>query len=308
MIKTVKVSLKEVNIQTIPTNKVLEIGKTQRQRILCEQSIRQYGLVTPIVTVEDSCGQHMVLKGENELSVLKEMNVERADVFVASINDENDISKAILLLASMHNTLNPIAEGMLLKSLLSSGEHNQKQLSELLMKSESWLSKRLSLVDQLSEHVTDMVISQKMCPATAQNIARIPRHLQDTFANHVYSQLVSKSKVEKLVVAFGNKNSSNALKEEIINNPLSAFEIISENEPIRLKSRVQDASEDGRKTENCIRFMLKLIAETEGYLVCLDNENKHKYAVLLSELESRVEKFLALIQYTTISLGKLQRD
>lgn len=89
---------------------------------------------------------------------------------------------------------------------------------------------------------------------------------------------------------------------------MSAFEIISENEPIRLKSRVQDASEDGRKTENCIRFMLKLIAETEGYLVCLDNENKHKYAVLLSELESRVEKFLALIQYTTISLGKLQRD
>lgn len=306
MIKTVKVPLKEVNIQTIPTNRVLEIGITQKQKILCEKSIRQYGLVTPIVTVEDSCGRLMVLKGEKELSVLKEMNVERADVLVASIKDKADINKAILLLASIHKELNPIAEGILLKELLSSsGGYNQKQLAELLMKSESWLSKRLSLAEQLSDHVADMVVARKVCPATAQNIARIPKPLQDTFANQIYSQSVPKSKVEKLVVAFRNKSSSNALKEEIISNPSRAIEHISENESVRIKSSNQDISDDGRRMESCIRLTLKLIAESESYLVCLDNDNKHKYEPLLSALESRVDKFLALLQHTTISLGKL---
>jgi len=308
VVKTVKVPLKEVNIQTIPTNRVLEIGITQKQKVLCEKSIRQYGLVTPIVTVEDSSGHHTVLKGEKELSVLKEMKVERADVFVASVKDDADINKAILMLSSMHKELNPIAEGMLLRELLSSGEYNQKQLAELLMKSESWLSKRLTLAEQLSDHVADMVISQKVCPATAQNIARMPKTLQDTFANQIYSQLVSKSKVEKLVVAFRNKNTSNTLKEEIINDPLSAIERISENESIRIKSSCQVASDDGRKLESCIRLMLKLIAESESYLACLDNKEKHRYIALLSALESRIDKFLAILQYTTISLGKLQRE
>lgn len=308
MTKTVKVPLKEVNIQTIPTNRVLEIGITQKQKVLCEKSIRQYGLVTPIVTVEDSSGHHTVLKGENELSVLKEMKVEKADVLVVSIKEEVDINKAILLLSSMHRELNPIAEGMLLRELLSSGEYNQKQLAELLMKSESWLSKRLSLAEQLSDHVADMVVTQKVCPATAQNIARIPKPLQDTFANQIYSQLVSKSKVEKLVVAFRNKDASNTLRDEIINNPLSALERITEHEATRIKSSRQVASDDGRKLESCVRLMLKLIAESEGYLACLENEDIRRYLALLSALESSIDKFLAMLQYTTISLGKLKRD
>lgn len=306
--KIVKVPLKEVNIQTIPTNRLLEIGTTQKQRVLCEKSIKQYGLIMPIVTVEDSSGHHTVLKGENELSVLKEMKVDKADVFVVSVKNKVDVNKAILLLSSMHRELNPIAEGMLLRELLSSGEYNQKQLAELLMKSESWLSKRLSLVEQLSDHVANMVITQKVCPTIAQNIARIPKPLQDTFANKICSQLVSKSKVEKLVVAFRNKESSNALRDEIINDPLSALEHITEREAIRIKSSHRIASNNGCKLESCIRLMLKLINESEGYLTSLESKDIHRYLALLSTLESSADKFLALLQYTKISLGKLNKN
>ena len=61
-----------------------------------------------------------------------------------------------------------------LKELLSSGEVNQRELASLLGKSVSWVSKRLSLVQRLSEGVVHLVSARQLCPQTAQEIARLP--------------------------------------------------------------------------------------------------------------------------------------
>ena len=47
--QTVKYPVKEVDIGAIPKNRMLSLSITRTQKALCEQSIRQYGLLTPIV-------------------------------------------------------------------------------------------------------------------------------------------------------------------------------------------------------------------------------------------------------------------
>lgn len=297
-----KYPIKEVNIKAIPENNVLGIGITRNQKVLCEKSIKQYGLVMPIVTVEDHSGKMMVLKGENELSVLKEMNVEKADVFVTSIKAQSDIGKAILLLSSLHKELNHISEGLVLREILKSEQYNQKQLAEQLMKSPSWISKRLALAEQLNDSVAQMVLSKKLCPATAQNIARIPKQHQLAFAMKVYSDSIPKAVVEKLVTAYINKNTPDTLKDEIINNPLLAIHNINASGVKKASSK----SDTDHKFDGSLRLLLKLIAELEAFLAVLDKEKILKYSTLIHTVEVSLMRFLKLIHHLAISPGKLK--
>ncbi len=297
---TMKYPIKEVNIEAIQGNRVLGIGASKNQKALCAKSIRQYGLVMPIVTVEKPSGGLMVLKGDNELAVLKEMKVDKTDVFVTSIKDAGDIGKAILLLSSLQKELNHISEGLILKEILEFKKYNQKQLAAQLMKSESWISKRLSLAEHLNDNVAAMVMSKELCPSIAQNIARLPKDKQHTFAMNVYSNNISKSAVEKLVGAYSNKNTPDAFKEEIIHNPLMAMDKIS---PVGVR-KINNESDKLLKFQNALRLMLKLTDELEAMFAVLEQDKLEKHVSLILAVEGTLAKFLSLVKQWRISPGK----
>jgi len=299
-VNTMKYPIKEVNIKTIPGNKMLGIGISRNQKVLCKESIQQYGLVMPIVTVEKPSGGLMVLKGDNELSVLKEMDVDKAEVFMTSIQTSADIGKAILLLSSLQKELNHISEGLILREILKFGQYNQKQLAEQLIKSEAWISKRLSLAERINDNVAAMVLDGGLSPSVAQNIARIPKDRQHTFAMKVYANNIPKSVVEKLVCAYGNKNTPDALKEEIINNPLNAMENIN----ITGVKNTGHKVDDDLKFQGSLRLLLKVVADLEAFFASWEKEKLQKYSALLRAVEASLTGFLVLVHQGAVSLGK----
>ncbi len=298
--KIIKYPIKEVDIKTIPENRILGIGISGTQKELCKKNIKQYGLVMPIVTVEKPSGTMMVLKGNNELSVLKEMKVDKADVFVTSIKSPDDIGKAIILLSSLHGELNHISEGLILKEILKLGHYNQKELAEQLMKSEAWISKRLSLAERLNDNVAAMVTDKTLCPSIAQNIARMPKDRQHTFAMNIYTNHISKSMTERLVGAYTDKNTPDALKEEIINNPLCAMENIN---TVSIK-RNRGKADDDVKLQNALKLILNVIRDIEVFFAVWEEERFFRYASLIYTVEDSVTKFLALLKHWEVSLGK----
>lgn len=297
---TMKYPIKEVNINTIPGNRMLGIGISKSQKALCKKSITQYGLVMPIVTVERPSGGMMVLKGDNELSVLKEMKVDNADVFVASIKDPADIGRAILLLSSLHNELNHISEGLILREIIKLGQCNQKQLAGQLMKSEAWISKRLSLAERLNDDVAAMVLGKVLCPSVAQNIARIPKEVQHAFAMNVYANDIPKSMVEKLVSAYGNKNTPDSLKQTIINDPLTAAGNINS---AGVKN-IGIKADEGIKFQGSLKLMLKVVRELEVFFASWQKGEMQKYSALIASVEESLIRFLALLHHWVISPGK----
>jgi ParB/RepB/Spo0J family partition protein len=303
-VKIMKYPIQEMNLKTIPQNRVIAIGISRNQMVLCEKSIEQYGLVMPIVTVEASSGNFMVLKGENELSVLKKMNVEKADVFIANIKTPSDIGRAILLLSSLHKDLNNISEGLVLREILKSGQYNQTQLAQELMRSPSWISKRLALAEQLNEKVTEMVLSKQICPATAQIIARIPKQHQHTFAMNIYSKSIPKPVVEKLVTAYSNKKTSAILREEIINRPLLVVDLL---DTVKHK-KIEKLTDDASQMEGNLRILLKIIFEIETFLSTLDQNKVLKYSSLFLTVETALTRLLALMGQWDFSLGKFQNN
>ena len=300
--QTIKYPVKEVDIKTIPRNRMLSLGITQTQKALCEKSIRQYGLLTPIVLMENPDGELMTLTGENELEILKEMDVTRAEVFITKLKERSDSGKAILLLSSLQKGLNPLVEGLILRELMKTGGYNQKDLADALLKSKSWVSKRLSLIEQLNENVAEMVLSKQLCPASAQDIARLPQEVQHTFALQIYSKSIPKSTVECLVTAYNNKTTPAALKQEIIKNPALAIQTIN---PVKVvKCGDNDTEKDiSTRWEAAIRLLLKLIAEVETYLAAMNAEDINKYHRLLAVLCNSMGRFIKLAEQL-ISPGK----
>ena len=298
--QTVKYPVKEVDIGAIPKNRILSLSITQTQKALCEQSIRQYGLLTPIVLMENPTGELFTVAGENELEILKEMNVAKADVFVTRLKDRKDSCKAILLLASLQKGLNPLSEGLVLRELLKSGGHTRQELAANLFKSKSWVSKRLSLAEGLNESVAEMVLAKQICPASAQEIARLPLGVQHHFALKVYAKAIPKSVVERLVAAYNGKITPQAVKREILKNPDLAAERLT---PPASKQRTAAKDDILTRFDALIRLLFRLVSEAESFLAAMSAEEIKKYERLLPLLCRGMDRFIRLAQ-ALVSPGK----
>lgn len=294
--QAIKYPIKEVEIKTIPKNRKLSLSITQIQKALCEKSIRQYGLLTPIVLMENTSGELMTMAGENELEILKEMNVAKADVFIAKLKDHSDACKVILLLSALQRGLNALSEGLILRELMKTGSYTQRELAENLMKSESWISKRLSLAEQLNENVVQMVLAKQLFPASAQEISRLPKEVQHRFAMEVYVQNIPKSTVERLITAHNSKTTPEALKQEIINHPVLAANALSQAK-VEKCAKNNDAKKDiSSKFEATIRLLLKLVAEVEMYLASITAEEIKKHNHIFALACSSMCRFIKLVE------------
>jgi ParB family chromosome partitioning protein len=293
-----------VDVKIIPDNRMLSLGITATQKAICEKSIRQYGLLTPIVLLENPTGELMTLSGENELEVLKEMNVTKADVFITKLQNRSDTGKVILWLSSFQKGLNPLCEGLLLRELLNVGNYTQIELAQILMKSKSWVSKRLALAEQLEETVAEMVLSKKLCSASAQDIARLPKEFQHKFALEVFSNELPKSSVEKLVVAFNNKATSKTIKEEIIANPSLALFSINQVQFEKCSNPKIEKTDD-TKFDGTLRLLLKLIAELELNIAAKSTLELQKHSRILPVVQTSIIRFFKLLDHCSVSLRKL---
>lgn len=300
---TIKYPIKEVEIEKIPSNRMLSVGITETQRVLCEKSIRQYGLLTPIVLVENPSGELMTLTGEKELEVLKGMNVTKADVFVTKLKKRSDTGKVILLLSSFQKGLNPLSEGMILRELLKAGEYTQKELAETLMKSKAWVCKRLSLAGKLNENVAEMILSKQLCPTGAQDIARLPGEVQHKFAMEVYSKGIPKSTIERLVAAYNSKKTPEALKQEIINNPDLASHALT---TVKFGKCPRKSTSDDMSSrfDSSLRLLLKLVLELEMGISGMSEDEVGKYHRVLPAVCTSMGRFARLLEYYCVSPGK----
>lgn len=90
----------------------------------------------------------------------------------------------------------------MLKELCQNHLQTQSEVAFMLGRSVSWVSKRLALSDRLATSVVELVQAGQICSHTAQEIARLPGDVQQTFAGKVITEHLPKSTVERLVSTY----------------------------------------------------------------------------------------------------------
>ena len=160
----------------------------EKIKILSE-SIKNYGVLQPIVLKPDDKGKYMIIAGERRYRASK-------------LARKSDIPAVIMEIALIENLqreeLNPIEEALAYRSLIKNYEVTQEEISEAVGKSRPHITNTLRLLN-LPQKIMDMIDQGQITAGHGKALLRVnDENLQLELANKVIAEELSVRATEAL--------------------------------------------------------------------------------------------------------------
>ena len=176
----------------------------EKIKILSE-SIKNYGVLQPIVLKPDEKGKYMIIAGERRYRASK---LARKVDIPAVIKDipMKDIMEIALIENLQREELNPIEEALAYKSLIKNYSVTQEEISEAVGKSRPHITNTLRLLN-LPKQITDMIDQGQITAGHGKAILRVSdENLQIELANKVIAEELSVRATETLAKKISEEN------------------------------------------------------------------------------------------------------
>ena len=176
----------------------------EKIKILSE-SIKNYGVLQPIVLKPDEKGKYMIIAGERRYRASK---LARKVDIPAVIKDipMKDIMEIALIENLQREELNPIEEALAYKSLIKNYSVTQEEISEAVGKSRPHITNTLRLLN-LPKQITDMIDRGQITAGHGKAILRLSdENLQIELANKVIAEELSVRAAETLAKKITEEN------------------------------------------------------------------------------------------------------
>ena len=176
----------------------------EKIKILSE-SIKNYGVLQPIVLKPDDKGKYMIIAGERRYRASK---LARKTDIPAVIKDipMKDIMEIALIENLQREELNPIEEALAYKSLIKNYSVTQEEISEAVGKSRPHITNTLRLLN-LPKQITDMIDQGQITAGHGKAILRLSdENLQIELANKVIAEELSVRATETLAKKITEEN------------------------------------------------------------------------------------------------------
>jgi len=168
----------------------------EKIKILSE-SIKNYGVLQPIVLKPDDKGKYMIIAGERRYRASK---LARKSDIPAVIKDipMKDIMEIALIENLQREELNPIEEALAYRSLIKNYEVTQEEISEAVGKSRPHITNTLRLLN-LPQKIMDMIDQCQITAGHGKALLRVnDENLQLELANKVIAEELSVRATEAL--------------------------------------------------------------------------------------------------------------
>ena len=168
----------------------------EKIKILSE-SIKNYGVLQPIVLKPDDKGKYMIIAGERRYRASK---LARKSDIPAVIKDipMKDIMEIALIENLQREELNPIEEALAYRSLIKNYEVTQEEISEAVGKSRPHITNTLRLLN-LPQKIMDMIDQGQITAGHGKALLRVnDENLQLELANKVIAEELSVRATESL--------------------------------------------------------------------------------------------------------------
>ena len=168
----------------------------EKIKILSE-SIKNYGVLQPIVLKPDDKGKYMIIAGERRYRASK---LARKTDIPAVIKDipMKDIMEIALIENLQREELNPIEEALAYRSLINNYDVTQEEISEAVGKSRPHITNTLRLLN-LSKPIMDMIDQGEITAGHGKALLRVTDdNLQLELGNKVIAEELSDRATEAL--------------------------------------------------------------------------------------------------------------
>ena len=176
----------------------------EKIKILSE-SIKNYGVLQPIVLKPDDKGKYMIIAGERRYRASK---LARKRDIPAVIKDipMKDIMEIALIENLQRENLNPIEEALAYRSLIKNYEVTQEEISEAVGKSRPHITNTLRLLN-LPKQIMDMIDQGHITAGHGKALLRVTNEsLQLELANKVIAEELSVRATEALAKKICEEN------------------------------------------------------------------------------------------------------
>ena len=180
------------------------------------ESIKEHGLLQPIVVIENKDGTFTLIAGERRLRAHKLANLEQIKAIIVD-EDELKLRELALIENIQRDDLNIIELAFCYAQLLNEHNITHEELSKKVFKSRTSITNTLRLL-QLSPYVQQALASDKITAGHAKIMLGLTVDEQKIVCDSIFGQKLSVRETEKLVKELKEKDIEKPKKEKINTN------------------------------------------------------------------------------------------
>lgn len=162
-------------------------------------SIRQQGLLQPLVVRELQASEYEIIAGERRWRACQQLGMSEVPVLIRQVNDETAIALA-LIENLQREDLSALDQARAMQRLLTDFGLSHQQIAELLSKSRAAVTNHLRLLN-LSTEVQTFLEQGSLDMGHARSLLTLPEKEQKRIANLVVTKRLSVRETERLVNA-----------------------------------------------------------------------------------------------------------
>lgn len=194
------------------------ITPSQIDAMVC--SMKKSGQLQPVI-IRQALGGFELIDGFKRYYAAQKLGLAELEARLLDIPPIT--GKAMILSYNKTNgTIVDYEEGLVIQNLKKEHLLNQKEISELLGHSSTWVCRRLALVEKLEPCVRDALRMGQITPGHARELVKLPRGNQQKFTSCVIANNLTTSQTSKLVATYLGSGT----KEELtwlLSDPLKAI-------------------------------------------------------------------------------------
>jgi ParB/RepB/Spo0J family partition protein len=161
------------------------------------KSIRKYGQMSPVVCVKWEGGYEMI-DGFKRLRACRRLN--QATLRAKTMEVSARVCKAAMIQLNWSGrSINEMEEALVVQSLHREDGLAQIEIAALLGRHKSWVSRRISLIERLSEEVQEDIRLGLISVITGRELAKLPRGNQKDAADAIVKLRYSTREAAKLI-------------------------------------------------------------------------------------------------------------
>jgi len=215
-----------VEINSITPNRYQPRKEFNQEKLLeLAESIKQNGVIQPIIVTKKDKTQYELIAGERRLQASKIAGFDRIPVIIRSVSKKEQLQFAIIENIQREN-LNAIEEALAYQQLHTEFSLKHVEISEIVGKDRATVTNTLRLL-KLPESVQNMIASGKLSSGHARAILQVDEKDRKDFAQFIVSNGLSVRKTEieakkfqknekKEKREFTNKQEEKIIEEKLI--------------------------------------------------------------------------------------------
>lgn len=189
-----KSSTNKIDISKIYPNKKQPRKNFEEKEIKeLSESIKNQGLIQPIVVRETSGGMYEIIAGERRWRACQLAGLHSVSCVVMSVDDKNVYELALIENIQREN-LNVVEEAKAYKNLIELNGLKNEELSKKIGKSSSHISNLIRILD-LDEEIHQMIINGKISMGHARALIGVPNAVEK--AKEIFEKKLSVREVER---------------------------------------------------------------------------------------------------------------